>query len=95
MTSRRPSGRTLDVLTTEPGLQLYTGTSLDGTLLGTSGRAYRKGDCVALETQHFPDSRNRPAFPSTTLPPGESFESATVYRFGVTPTASPPHSAER
>ena len=77
------SGRTLDVLTTEPGIQLYTGTSLDGTLVGTSGRPYRKGDCIALETQHFPDSPNQPAFPVTTLRPHETFESTTVYRFGV------------
>ena len=75
------SGRALDVLTTEPGIQLYTGAFLDGTFLGTSGRPYRKGDCIALETQHFPDSPNHPAFPSTTLYPHESFESTTVYRF--------------
>jgi aldose 1-epimerase len=77
------SGRTLDVLTTEPGVQVYTGTVLDGTLCGPSGRPYRRGDCIALETQHFPDSPNRPAFPSTTLRPDEVFESTTVYRFGV------------
>ncbi|MGZ4335405.1 MAG: aldose epimerase family protein [Gaiellaceae bacterium] len=76
------SGRTLDVLTTEPGLQLYTGTFLDGSLVGTSGRPYRRGDCIALETQHFPDSPNRPAFPSTVLRPGETFRSTTVFRFG-------------
>jgi aldose 1-epimerase len=76
------SGRTLEVLTTEPGLQLYTGTSLDGSLVGTSGRAYRPGDCIALETQHFPDSPNHPAFPSTVLRPGETFRSTTVFRFG-------------
>ena len=76
------SGRTLEVLTTEPGLQLYTGTFLDGSLVGTSGRPYRRGDCIALETQHFPDSPNRPAFPSTVLRPGETFRSTTVFRFG-------------
>jgi aldose 1-epimerase len=75
------SGRTLEVLTTEPGLQLYTGTALDGSLVGTSGRPYRRGDCIALETQHFPDSPNRPDFPSTLLRPGETFTSTTVYRF--------------
>jgi aldose 1-epimerase len=75
------SGRALDVLTTEPGIQLYTGTFLDGTLIGPSGRPYRKGDCIALETQHFPDSPNHPAFPSTTLRPHEAFASTTVYRF--------------
>lgn len=77
------SGRTLDVLTTEPGIQLYTGTFLNGTLLGTSGRPYRQGDCIALETQHFPDSPNHPAFPQTTLHPHETFASTTVYRFGA------------
>ena len=76
------SGRTLDVLTTEPALQLYTGTSLDGSLLGASGRPYGRGDCIALETQHFPDSPNRPGFPSTVLRPGETFRSTTVFRFG-------------
>ena len=75
------SGRTLEVLTTEPGLQLYTGVALDGSLAGTSGRPYRRGDCIALETQHFPDSPNRPGFPSTVLRPGETFRSTTVYRF--------------
>lgn len=75
------SGRVLDVLTTEPGMQLYTGAYLDGTLVGTSGRPYRKGDCVALEPQHFPDSPNRHAFPSTALRPRETFESTTVFRF--------------
>jgi aldose 1-epimerase len=76
-------GRTLEVLTTEPGLQLYTGAFLDGTLVGPSGRPYRPGECVALETQHFPDSPNRPEFPSTVLRPGEIFRSTTVFRFGV------------
>ena len=57
------SGRILDVLTTEPGIQLYTGNFLDGTLAGTSGRLYRQGDGLALETQHFPDSPNQPSFP--------------------------------
>ena len=75
------SGRALDVLTTEPGIQLYTGTYLDGTLVGTSGRPYRKGECVALEPQHFPDSPNHPAFPSTALRPHETFRSTTVFRF--------------
>ena len=81
------SGRTLDVLTTEPGLQLYTGTVLDGSLVGTSGRPYGRGDCIALETQHYPDSPNRPAFPSTVLRPGETFRSTTVFRFGRRPSA--------
>jgi aldose 1-epimerase len=78
------SGRTLEVETTEPGVQLYTGNFLDGTLVGAAGRAYRQGDCVALETQHFPDSPNQPGFPSTVLRPGSVFVSRTVYRLGTT-----------
>jgi aldose 1-epimerase len=74
------SGRSLEVHTTEPGLQLYTGTFLDGTMIGTAGHAYGRGECVALETQHFPDSPNQPAFPSTVLRPGAPFTSTTVFR---------------
>jgi aldose 1-epimerase len=62
---------------------VYSGNILDGTLIGASGRAYRQGDGVALETQHFPDSPNRAGFPSTVLRPGEVFESTTVYRLSV------------
>jgi aldose 1-epimerase len=78
------SGRTLDVLTTEPGLQFYSGNFLDGTITGAGGGLYRQGDGFALETQHFPDSPNRPAFPSTVLRPGDTYRSTTEYRFGVT-----------
>lgn len=77
----RRSGRVLEVLTDQPGLQFYSGNFLDGTLVGPSGRAYRQGDALALETQHFPDSPNQPGFPSTVLRPGESFRSTTVLRF--------------
>jgi aldose 1-epimerase len=77
------SGRTLSIRTTEPGLQFYGGNFLDGTLYGTSGRAYRQGDGFALETQHFPDSPNHPNFPSTVLRPGEVYQSTTIYQFGV------------
>jgi aldose 1-epimerase len=75
------SGRRLDILTTEPGVQLYSGNFLDGSLVGTGGRLYRQSDGFALETQHFPDSPNHPSFPSTVLRPGQAFDSATVYRF--------------
>lgn len=75
------SGRMLEVLTTEPGVQLYTGNVLDGTMIGSSGAVYRQTDGFALETQHFPDSPNHPAFPSTVLRPGETFRSTTVLRF--------------
>ena len=77
------SGRTLSVHTTEPGLQFYSGNFLDGTIAGTSGRLYRQGDGLALETQHFPDSPNQPGFPSTVLRPGQTYRSATVLRFGA------------
>jgi aldose 1-epimerase len=73
------SGRTLTILTTEPGLQFYSGNFLDGTLVGTSGRIYRQSDGLALETQHFPDSPNQPSFPSTELRPGEVYDSTTVF----------------
>ncbi len=78
------SGRELKISTTEPGIQFYSGNFLDGTLYGTSGRQYRQGDGLALETQHFPDSPNHPNFPSTVLRPGEKFNSTTIYEFGTT-----------
>jgi aldose 1-epimerase len=77
------SGRALEISTTEPGIQFYSGNFLDGTLYGTSGRAYRQGDGLALETQHFPDSPNQPAFPSTVLRPGEVLRSSSVYAFST------------
>ena len=79
------SGRTLDVSTTEPGLQFYAGNFLDGTIKGKSGHVYARRSGLCLETQHFPDSPNRSGFPSTILRPGERFRSKTVYAFGVTP----------
>jgi aldose 1-epimerase len=79
------SGRTLEVLTTEPGVQLYVGNRFDGTIEGTGGRPYGRGAGLALETQHLPDSPNHPAFPSTVLRPGERFTSTTVYRLRIEP----------
>jgi aldose 1-epimerase len=76
----RGSGRTLEIFTTEPGMQLYSGNMLDGAGDGDRMRP-RRG--VVLEAQHFPDSPNRPEFPSTLLRPGEEYRSRTVYRFGV------------
>ena len=76
------SGRTLTVDTDQPGVQVYTTNFLDGSHFGTSGRAYRQGDGVALETQHFPDAPHHPDWPSTVLQPRETFTSATVWRFG-------------
>jgi aldose 1-epimerase len=77
------SGRVLEVLTQEPGIQFYAGNFLDGTLVGTSQHTYRQGDGFALETQHYPDSPNHPDFPTTLLQPGEVYETSTVYKFGV------------
>jgi len=77
------SGRVLEVLTTEPGLQFYTGNFLDSTLTGKYSRVYGQHAALCLETQHFPDSPNQPGFPSTTLHPGETYHHLTVYRFSV------------
>jgi len=77
------SGRTLQVRTTEPGLQFYTGNFLDGTITGKDGRVYRHRYGLCLETQHFPDSPNHPTFPSTTLRPGETYRSRTVFVTGT------------
>lgn len=75
------SGRVMEVLTTEPGLQLYSGNFLDGSDIGKGGIAYEHRGGLCLETQHFPDSPNQPGFPSTVLRPGETYRSTTVYRF--------------
>jgi aldose 1-epimerase len=77
------SGRTLDIATTQPGLQLYTGNFLDGTIRGKGGRPYSARTGLCLETQHFPDSPNHPAFPSTILRPGQEYSTKTVFTFGV------------
>ena len=80
------SGRELTISTTEPGLQFYSGNFLDGTLYGTSGRQYRQGDGLALETQHFPDSPNEsknPDFPPTELKAGAEYSTHTIYAFST------------
>jgi aldose 1-epimerase len=77
------SGRELTITTTEPGLQFYSGNFLDGTLYGTSGHQYRQGDGLALETQHFPDSPNKPQFPSTEIDKDNPYSSHTVYSFST------------
>jgi aldose 1-epimerase len=74
------SGRTMEISTTEPGVQLYCGNFLDGSE-GTGG--FKQHDAFCLETQHFPDSPNQPKFPSTVLKPGQTFKSTTVHKFGV------------
>jgi aldose 1-epimerase len=77
------SGRILKVLTTEPGLQFYTGNFLDGSITGKEGRVYNRRFALCLETQHFPDSPNHPSFPSTELKAGQKFHSVTVYEFST------------
>jgi aldose 1-epimerase len=77
------SGRSLEVRTTEPGVQFYTGNFLDGTLRGKGGVMYGRRSGFCLETQHFPDSPNQPSFPSTVLEPNQRYATATVFAFGV------------
>lgn len=78
------SGRLMEVFTTEPGLQFYTGNFLDGTLKGTKGNAvYPQHAAFCMETQHFPDGPNQPSFPNTILKPGEKYSSVTRYQFSV------------
>lgn len=78
------SGRVLDVFTTEPGVQFYTGNFLDGSQVGKGGYAYERRSGFCLETQHFPDSPNQPSFPDTILRPGGRFSSTTVFAFTAT-----------
>lgn len=77
------SGRVLTVETTEPGIQFYSGNFLDGSIVGKNGIKYTKRSGLCLETQHFPDSPNRPDYPSTVLRPGEKYLSTTIYKFGL------------
>ncbi len=77
------SGRVMDVLTTEPGLQFYTGNFLDSTLTGKYGWVYAQHAALCLETQHFPDGPNQPSFPNTILKPGETYTHSTRYQFSV------------
>ena len=77
------SGRVMDVLSTEPGVQFYTGNFLDGTITGKKGVVYRQHWALCLETQHFPDSVNHPNFPSYVLRAGGTYRSTTIYRFGT------------
>jgi len=77
------SGRTLDISTTEPGMQFYAGNFLDGTITGKSGHVYRRRSGLCLETRHFPDSPNRPNCPSTILRLGERYQSKTAFAFGL------------
>jgi aldose 1-epimerase len=82
------TGRTLEVLTNQPGIQFYSGNFLDGTITGKDGITYGHRAAFALETQHFPDSPNHPDFPSTVLRPGEQYNTRTIFRFGVESSGS-------
>jgi aldose 1-epimerase len=77
------SGRTLEVYTNEPGIQFYGGNFLDGTVTGKGGKVYEFRSSFCLETQHYPDSPNKPEFPSTILEPGDEYYSICIYKFGV------------
>jgi aldose 1-epimerase len=81
--SEKSSGRWMEIYTDQPGVQFYTGNFLDGSIQGKNGIVYRKYSGIVLETQHFPDSPNRPEFPTTILRPGEKYQSQTVYKFGA------------
>ena len=77
------SGRVLEVITNQPGLQLYTGNFIDGTIIGHGGKTYYRRSGLCLESGHYPDSPNHPQFPTTILNPGETFKSTTIFRFSV------------
>ena len=77
------SGRRMELLSDQPGVQLYTGNFIDGTFVGKSGKIYRMGDGIALEPQHFPDSPNRPEFPSVRLDPGQEYRNVMIFRMGI------------
>ena len=77
------TGRTLDIYTTEPGMQLYTGNFLNGNIPSKSGHRYRPRTAFAVETQHYPDSPNKPNFPSTIVRPGHPYRSRTIFMLGT------------
>ena len=77
------SGRVMEVLTTEPGIQFYGGNFLDGSLVGKNGKVYPYRSAFCLETQHYPDSPNQKNFPTTALKPGEKYTTKTVYKFSA------------
>jgi Aldose 1-epimerase len=79
------SGRIIDCFSTEPGLQVYTSNRMNGSVVGSSGTTYRQTEAFTLETQHFPDSPNKPNFPITELKPGQDFHSTTIFHFATPP----------
>ena len=83
-TLREPeSGRVMQVSTTQPGMQFYSGNFLNGSIVGKGGTPYDKNCACCFETQHFPDSPNQPDFPTTVLKPGEQFQQITTFKFSV------------
>jgi len=83
------TGRIIDCFTTEPGVQIYTSNGMNGSVVGSSGTTYRQTEAFTLETQHFPDSPNKPNFPTTELKPGQNFRSTTIFRFSTDASAPP------
>jgi len=81
--SEPTTGRFMEVLTTEPGIQFYSGNFLGGTIIGKKGQPYAQRSGFCLETQHFPDSPNQELFPTTVLEPGATYASTTIYKFSV------------
>jgi aldose 1-epimerase len=77
------SGRVMQVYTTEPGIQLYAGNFLDGSITGKDGKVYNRRYGFCLEAQHFPDSPNKPKFPSVVLMPGQRYTQTTIYKFSA------------
>ncbi len=77
------TGRVMEVYTTEPGIQFYSGNFLDGSITGKGGEIYRHRHGFCLEAQHFPDSPNKPQFPSTVLSPGQEYTQTTIYKFSA------------
>jgi aldose 1-epimerase len=77
------SGRVLEVLSDEPGLQFYAANSLDGSLIGKEGKVYQRRSAFCMEPEHYPDSPNKPNFPSVELKPGQIFHNTIVYKFSV------------
>lgn len=82
------SGRVMELISDQPGLQFYSGNFLNGTIVGKAGRLYRQGDAVVLEPQMFPDTPNRPEFGSVRLDPGQAYRNLIVFRFSTQPAPS-------
>jgi len=77
------TGRVMEIYTTEPAIQFYSGNFLDGTIIGKDGKAYKQHYALCLETQHYPDSPNKPSWPTTTLRPGQTYKTTTVHKFST------------